>query len=178
MKTKIFIIAGKTGTGKNEVAKILKEIYQDKNKTTINVAYASYLKEYAKNILGWNGNEQTKPRDFLQHIGVDIVKKIDSKMLIHRVIEDIQVYSHYFDIITISDARFKEEIEDVKHQFPNVVVIHILEKDNNLTQQQKQHVTETALDHYNNYDYEISNNGTIEELKQKLVSIVKEVEYE
>ena len=167
MKTKIFIIAGKAGTGKNEVAKILKEIYQDQNKTTINVAYASYLKEYAKNILGWNGNEQTKPRDFLQHIGVDIVKKIDSKMLIHRVIEDIQVYSHYFDIITISDARFKEEIEDVKHQFPNVVVIHILEKDNNL-----------ALDHYNNYDYEISNNGTIEELKQKLVSIVKEVEYE
>ena len=178
MKTKIFIIAGKAGTGKNEVAKILKEIYQDQNKTTINVAYASYLKEYAKNILGWNGNEQTKPRDFLHHIGVDIVKKIDSKMLIHRVIEDIQVYSHYFDIITISDARFKEEIEDVKHQFPNVVVIHILEKDNNLTQQQKQHVTETALDHYNNYDYEISNNGTIEELKQKLVSIVKEVEYE
>mgnify|MGYP002658433571 FL=1 len=45
MKTKIFIIAGKAGTGKNEVAKILKEIYQDKNKPTINVAYASYLKD-------------------------------------------------------------------------------------------------------------------------------------
>ena len=31
MKTKIFIIAGKAGTGKNEVAKILKEIYQENN---------------------------------------------------------------------------------------------------------------------------------------------------
>lgn len=174
---KIFIISGKAETGKNKVAILLKEIYENKNKKTINVAYASYLKEYAKNILNWDGNEDKKPRDFLQHLGVEIIKKqIDNKMLIRRIIEDIKVYSNYFDVVTISDARFKEEIEDIKNNFNDVISIHILEKANNLTTLQKKHITEIALDGYQNYDYEISNNGTIDELKKSLEKIIDEVD--
>lgn len=174
---KIFIISGKAETGKNKVATLLKEIYEKKNKKTINVAYASYLKEYAKNILNWDGNENKKPRDFLQHLGVEIIKKqIDDKMLIRRIIEDIKVYSNYFDVVTISDARFKEEIEDIKNNFNDVISIHILEKENSLTALQKKHITEIALDGYQNYDYEISNNGTIDELKKELEKIIDEVD--
>lgn len=174
---KIFIISGKAETGKNKIASIIKEIYATKNKQTVNVAYASYLKEYAKNILNWDGNEKTKPRDFLQNLGIEIIKKqIDDKMLIRRIIEDIKVYSNYFDVLTISDARFKEEIEDIKNNFDDVVTIHILEKQNSLTESQKKHITEIALDGYQNYDYEISNNGTVEDLKKLLEQIINEVD--
>lgn len=175
---KIFIISGKAGTGKNKVASIIKKIYESKNQKTINLAYASYLKEYAKNILAWDGNEEKKPRNFLQYIGVDIVKKMDSKMLIRRIIEDIKVYRHFFDIITISDARFPEEIEDIQNNFKSVITIHIAEKENNLTEQERNHITEIALDSYDSYDYKIENNGTVEELEEKLTFIVNEVEHE
>lgn len=175
METKIFIFAGKAETGKNKTALLLKEIYE--NKKVINISYASYLKEYAKNILNWDGNEDNKPRNFLQQIGIEIVKKkIDDKMLIRRIIEDIKVYSHYFDIISISDARFKEEIEDIKKEFKNVTVIHILSDENKLTEEQKNHITETALDNYNGYDYEIFNNKIESDLKEKLKHIIDEVE--
>lgn len=174
---KIFVISGKAETGKNKVAALLKEIYKDRNKKTVNIAYASYLKEYAKNILNWDGNENTKPRDFLQYIGIEIIKKqIDDKMLIRRMIEDIQVYSNYFDVITISDARFKEEIEDIKKNFNDVVTIHILAKENSLTESQKNHITEIALDGYQNYDYEITNHGTIDDLRKSLKQIINEVD--
>lgn len=174
---KIFVISGKAETGKNKVATLLKEIYEQKNKKTVNVAYASYLKEYAKNILNWDGNEASKPRDFLQYLGIDIIKnQIDNKMLIRRIIEDIKVYSNYFDVVTISDARFKEEIEDIKNIFHDVITIHILEKENSLTEVQKNHITEIALDGYQNYDYEISNKGTVEELKKLLQQIINEVD--
>ena len=174
---KIFVISGKAETGKNKVATLLKEIYEQKNKKTVNVAYASYLKEYAKNILNWDGNEESKPRDFLQYLGIDIIKnQIDNKMLIRRIIEDIKVYSNYFDVVTISDARFKEEIEDIKNIFHDVITIHILEKENSLTEVQKNHITEIALDGYQNYDYEISNKGTVEELKKLLQQIINEVD--
>ena len=174
---KIFILCGKAQTGKNKVASIIKNIYVTKNKTCINLAYASYLKEYAKNIINWDGNEFTKPRDFLQKLGIEIVKnQIDEKMLIRRIIEDIKVYSNYFDVITISDARFKDEIEDIKNNFKNVVVVHITSCENNLSFEQKNHITETALDDYNNYDYEIYNDKIELSLEEKISKIINEVD--
>lgn len=174
---KIYLLSGKAGNGKNKVASYIGSILKNDNKKTINLSYASYLKEYAKNILGWDGNEETKPREFLQQIGVELIKNtIDSRMLVRRIVEDIKVYSYFYDVITISDARFSEEIETIRDNFANVVVIHIhgLEDKNDLTDKEKQHATETSLDNYNNYDYDIDNSGTLEELETKVQDIIKE----
>ncbi|MGE5456238.1 MAG: hypothetical protein ACM3O4_03955 [Ignavibacteriales bacterium] len=174
---KIYILSGKAGNGKNKIASYVNEIYEKVNKRTINLSYASYLKEYSKNILNWDGNEENKPREFLQQIGIELIKNtIDNKMLIRRIVEDIKIYSYFYDVITISDARFKEEIETIKNIFDNVVVIHVfgLEDKNNLTVNQKKHISETALDDYRDYDYELDNTGTLNELKEKVESIVKE----
>lgn len=176
-KPKIYILSGKAGNGKNKIASYVNDIYEKINKRTINLSYASYLKEYSKNILNWNGNEETKPREFLQQIGVELIKNnIDNKLLIRRMVEDIKIYSYFYDVITISDARFKEEIETIKDIFNDVVVIHVfgLEDKNNLTAIQRKHISETALDNYNNYDYELDNTGTLNELKGKVEKIVEE----
>ena len=52
-------------------------------------------------------------------------------MLINRIKEDIKVYEYFFDVIIISDARFKSEIENIKNK--NTVVIKIEGKENKLT---------------------------------------------
>lgn len=171
---KIYIITGKAENGKNEVAKIIKEFYENKNQKAINIAYASYLKQYAKEIINWDGNEQTKPREFLQKIGIELIQKqINNRLLIDRIIDDIRVYSYFFDIITISDARLIDEIEEIKKTNDNVTVINVYGKENKLTEEQKKHLTETGLDNYNNYDYKIKNDGNIELLKKTIYNILE-----
>lgn len=172
-KAKIIILSGKARSGKDTSMEIIKKKYESLGKKVICLFYASYIKEYAKRISDWDGNDETKPRTLLQVLGTDIIRNtIDDKFFINRTIEDIKVYSKFFDVIIIGDARFPEEIEDIKKVFSNVVSVHITRKDINiLTETEKQHITETALDNYNDYDYVINNDGSIEELESKLSEI-------
>ena len=97
-KIKIIVLSGKARSGKDIVADIIYNYY--KNKKVKKLSYAYYLKQYVKSITNWDGNEDNKPRDLLQFIGIDLIKnKIDNKLLINRVIEDIKVYSYFYDII-------------------------------------------------------------------------------
>ncbi|MBE6159863.1 MAG: hypothetical protein E7157_02325 [Lactobacillales bacterium] len=171
---KIIILSGKAESGKNRVASIIENNLKDKK--TITISYASHLKEYAKNILKWDGNENTKPRTFLQEIG-DYVKKIDNKFLINRLLQDIEVYKNYFDVIIVSDARFIEEINCIKEKYENVSVINIIGRENSLNNMEKNHITETALDNYNIYDFKIENKSSIEELEQKVKNIIEVIKW-
>ena len=47
--------------------------------------------------------------------------------------------------------------------------------ENNLNEVQKAHETETALDNYNDYDYVLVNDGTINDLNDKIKRIVDKV---
>lgn len=175
---KIIIISGKARAGKDTTASFLKEIYKEK---MIKLQYGSYIKEYAKKISDWDGSEETKPRELLQHLGTEIIKnKIDKKFFLNRIIQDINVYSFFFDYIVISDARFVEEIEDIKNKFNDVVTIRIIRPnfDNGLTEEQKKHSTEVGLDNYNSYDYTIINDGTLEILKVKVERLVEVINNE
>lgn len=164
--TKIIILSGKAGSGKSSVASIIK-----KYKKCIILSYASYIKEIAKNVLSWDGSEENKPRDFLQQFG-DVIKNINSNLLINRMIEDIKMYSYFYDLIVISDARFINEIENIKTNFKNVYSINIYGRDNNLTSNQKKHITETALDNYDKYDYKLKNDLNIE---KNIINILEEI---
>jgi len=170
---KLFIISGKAKSGKNEVSKIIEKYYKEKKCITISFAY--YLKDYVKRITGWDGNEITKPRELLQKLGIELIKeKIDSKLLINRILEDIEVFSYFYDIIIISDARLIDEIEDIKNKYYNSISIRINRNNyqNNLTVEEKKHITETGLDNYINYDY-IINNTDYNTLKEEVENILR-----
>ena len=72
---KIFVISGKARHGKDTVALDIKEIYEKKGLRVINLAYGSYIKEYAKKISDWDGKEESKPRELLQELGTDVIRK-------------------------------------------------------------------------------------------------------
>ena len=47
--------------------------------------------------------------------------------------------------------------------------------DNGLTKEQQKSLTESALDNYTNYDYSIINDGTLENLNEKIIKMLKEM---
>ncbi len=165
----IFVLSGKAKSGKNLIADKIENYY--KNKRCIQISYAFYLKNYVKNIYDWNGSEEDKPRELLQKIGIDLIKnKIDSNLLIRRVCEDIKVYSYFYDIIIITDARLKDEIEIPKRLFNNVVTIRIdsIYYDKKMTIEQMNHITETNLDNYDKFDYIINDFDKLEEILSEI----------
>lgn len=175
---KIFIVSGKARSGKDLVSNLICEYYQEKNCKKLSYAY--YLKQYVKDITGWNGSDETKPRDILQRVGIELIKeKVSDTFLVNRVCEDIKVYSFFYDVLVITDARLISEIEIPKKLFQNIITIRVNRKsENNLTLEQKNHITETNLDNYQNFDYIIQNNDDYDELVNTVKRILEEVDYE
>ena len=175
---KIFIITGKANSGKDTTAEFINNYVKLKGLKVVNLQLSSYIKMYAKEISGWDGNEDSKPRSLLQTLGTDIIRKqIDEMLFINRIIQDIMVYSYYFDVITISDGRLPIEIDSIKHTFSNVYSVNVIRPnyENNLDSKERKHLTEIALDSYNNYDFKLINDGTLNDLNKKIETMIDEV---
>lgn len=174
-KPLIFVLSGKAKSGKNMVAHVIEEYYKKEN--CIQVAYAYYIKDYLKRMGKYDESKKAKYRSLLQEFGMDFLgKKIGTNFLIDRAMEDVEVFSYFYDVIIITDARLVAEIETPKQNFENVITIRILNNNqNDLTKKEKEHITETDLDLYTDFDYIIENNSTIDELKDKTIEILKGV---
>ena len=128
---------------------------------------------------GWDLSEETKPREFLQQLGTTVIRQKLKKddLFINRMIDDIEIFSYFYDAIIISDVRLKKEIIDLKKAYPNIISIHIDRPnfDNGLTEEQKKHPTEIDLDDYNEFDIEVVNT-TLDDLKETAEKIYIENE--
>ena len=159
--TKIFIISGKAKHGKDTFSAYLKNAYESKGKKVIITQLAKYIKYYAREMTGWDLSEETKPREFLQQLGTNVIRQQLKKedLFINRMIEDIEIFNYFYDAIIISDVRLKKEIEGLKESYPELINIHITRPnfDNGLTEEQKNHLTEIDLDDYAGFDIEIIN---------------------
>lgn len=177
MKPLIFIICGKARTGKDTIGGIIIDYLKEKNNKAVKMSYAKYLKMYAIDYFDWDGSDDTKPRDLLQQLGTEIIRFKMNKptFLIDRVVEDIEILSNYFDSFVICDAREEKEITIMKEKFNNVFSIKVNREVDILSDKQKKHYTEIALNNYKDYDYIIDNNGSLEELKDKVYSILKRI---
>lgn len=177
-EAKVIIISGKARAGKDTTGSYLKEYYESIGLKTITIAFADYIKMYAKRITSWDGSDETKPRALLQELGTEIIRnKIDQNFFINRIIEDIKVYRYFFDVIIITDARIVNEITNVKEYYNSAVSINVERPgyENNLSSSEKKHLTETGLDNFNDYDYVLVNDGSLEELKNKVIGLAKEI---
>lgn len=175
---KIFVVSGKPNSGKDTTCEFIDNYIKSKGIRVLNIQIGYYIKMYAKRVSDWDGSEDTKPRTLLQELGTEVVRdKIDPNFFVKRIIEDITVYSYYFDVITISDARFPGEIDGIYNSFKNVIRINVVRPNfvNDLSAAQNAHRAENALNEYNNYDYVLSNDGTLEDLNIKAKKIVDEV---
>ena len=171
---KIYLVAGKSGSGKGEVARIIKEYYLGLGKKPIVTGFSKYLKMYAKEIIDWNGNDP-KPRKFLQDLGVTIRENMDMPLFfVIRIIEDIKVYELYFDVVILDDVRLPIEIDEIKKTFDNVYSMYVVNQfaPSTLTIEEQMHKTETALENYSNFDFTIVNDN-IERLDDRVINFIE-----
>ena len=175
----IYIIGGKAKHGKDTFSAYLKKVYENHGKKVIITQLAKYIKYYAREMTGWDLSEETKPREFLQQLGTGVIRQKLKKddLFIKRMIDDIEIFSYFYDVIIISDVRLKKEIYDLKKAYPNIKVIHIVRPDfdNGLTEEQKNHPTEKDLDDFNEFDIDVVNT-TLEELEKSAEKIYIENE--
>ena len=176
----IFLVAGKARSGKNTVAKIIKDNYLDQKQKVVISEITKYLKKYIEEITETKITENNKPRELLQKISAVIIKdKLDMPdFFVNRMIEDLKIYSYFFDIIIIPDIRFEKEIEIVKKYFKYVISIGVIREnyESDLSLEEQKDITEISLDNYNKYDYKIINNDDKDNLYLKVMNILNDVQ--
>jgi len=165
---RIFLVAGKAGSGKGEVAKLIKEFYIYKLESCVVTEFSKYLKGFAKELTDWDGNPNTKPRSYLQELG-DKIRSVDSKYFINNMIDDLRIYESVVQNVIISDVRMPDEIEDIKLNYDNVYAIYVENQfsPSKLTVEEQAHITETALENYDEFDYILANDN-IDVLKERV----------
>lgn len=168
---RLFLIAGKAGSGKNEVAAIIKEYASH----TVITSFSKYIKLFSLELTEWDGRDITKPRAFLQNMG-DKLRAIDEDFLTKRIREDLEVYrQEKIENVVLSDVRLVHEVEYFKN-LKNVETIAIRVNcdccHRNLNASEKMHHTEIELDSYASFDYVIENRFD-ENLKKDVIKILE-----
>jgi hypothetical protein len=170
---RLFIIGGKSGTGKNELANMIKTYYQNMGEKSLITEYSKYIKLMAKEMVNWDGKRETKPRKFLQDMGTLMRQRNGEDVFIKRMQEDIKIYNIYYDNIIISDARLDNELSLMKDKYDNCYTIHLVSNHkNDLNTSEKNHITETELDNYPDFDYVIDSSD-LDELNKKIINILE-----
>lgn len=179
--TLMILIAGKARSGKGEVAKIFEEELKKEGKKVVVSPYTKYLKRYIYEITGEYRDDDNKPRDLLQKLSSELIKKElnNQNFFINRQIEDLSFYSYFMDVVLVPDVRFKEEIEEIRKKFSNVLAIGVERKNylSILTKEQQEDITETALDSYKDYDY-LLENTSLESLYREVLKIIENLRKE
>ncbi len=173
---RIFLIAGKAGSGKAEVAKLIKEYYIYKLDKCVITEYSKTLKNFAQELSDWDGNQNTKPRGYLQKLGDDI-RNYDEKFFVKRMLENLKIYEKYVNNVIIADVRYPIEIEEIKLNYDNVYTICVENQFgiSPLTLEEQLHHSETALDNYAEFDYIIANDEK-DKLKEKVFKYLEGIE--
>ena len=178
---KIFIIGGCARSGKSTFGNLLKEELKDYGYKPCVMQITNPLYSYAENYFNYDPNKDQKPREFLQKMGIEIIKeKLGKKdFLLNRLYEDIEILSNFFDVFIITDARLIHEFLSVKAKYDDVVSIKLVRKDydNKLTLEEKNHITEKEIEMYNDFDYIIYNKG-IDSLREEAIEIIHNTEME
>ena len=191
-------IAGKIGSGKDLVGRMISYIYDNANisyenyKNTPNTEFihkrhfADSLKMVCS-ILTDTSYEYFSDRDFknqsipwlkgspsirklLQDVGTCLKEKIDPDLWIKLLFK----YTETWDMVIIPDVRFQNEVDAIHNQ--EGIVIHLIRDDRfNTPTDIKQHISETELDTITNFDFEINNNGSEKDLFNNVLKVCNKV---
>ena len=175
----IFLISGKARHGKTTTANMIKDYYNDKNLESVVTSYGKYIKMYASELTGWDGKSEPKPREMLQNLGTGIIREKLGKedFFVKRIDEDLDVYNEFVKAVMLDDVRLPIEMEYFQERYPErIKTIHIIRPnfEDDLSDKARKHRTETALDDYEGFDYIIYNDGTLDDLREKIYKLMEE----
>ena len=161
-KPTVILLSGKAQSGKDYIANIMKQQFEENGNKVLVTHYADLLKYILKTFFNWDGKKDKKGRDLLQRVGTDVIRKKMPDYWVNFISQMISFFPNEWNYILIPDARFPNEIEVIQKN-PDVNVITIRINRGNFTPQltleQQRHPSETSLDEYG-FDYYVTNDGT------------------
>lgn len=169
---KVICISAKAQHGKDTAANILKEYLESINKKVLIIHNADLLKFICSTYFGWDGVKDDKGRSILQYIGTDVIRSKRPDFWVDFIADFLKLFSNTWDFVFIPDCRFPNEVTRLLRDF-NTAVLRIERPgfDNGLSIEQQSHPSETSMDNFA-FDAVISNDGTLEEFKQKLIAYI------
>ena len=176
---KIFVIGGRAKSGKNTFGEFLREELKDYGYRPCVMHITEPLYSYARTYFNWDDKKDDKPREFLQKMGIEIIRDKLGKQdfLLNRLFEDIEILENFFDAFIITDARMIREFEVIKKKYDDVVTIKLERHnyDDKLTEEEANHVTEKEIDQYENFDYVIENRS-LADLENAAIEVIRNEE--
>lgn len=167
MKIKIVCISGKAQHGKDTVANYIKDFLMEKNHSVLITHYEDFVEYICKIFFDWNGLKDEDGRNLLQYAGTYIIRGQEPEYLCKLAKGVADMFGMNWEYILIPDCRFPNEI-DIWNDDDRYDVIHMrVERPNynsNLTIEQQNHISETALDKIVP-DVTIINSGSLKDLR-------------
>lgn len=168
-------ISGKKFSGKDTIAHMLGLQYERKQfagklkqMTAILLGVPSHRldeQEFKATSLGPAWHDLT-PRIILQRIGTEIGRNLHEDIWITAAFADLHPLGNY----VFTDVRFPNEADAIDNKGGILIRVErpgIISDD--------QHPSETALDNYSNWDYVIVNDGTIQNLADKVMIMMEKL---
>lgn len=167
--TKVVCISGQARAGKDTTARMIEKELTDKwSKRVLVLHNADLLKFMCMALFDWNGQKDEEGRHLLQYVGTDIIRKQEPDFWVGFIVKVLKLFSEEWDYVLIPDVRFPNEINELKKADFDVMHVHVTRPvENDLTEEQKNHPSETALRGVIP-DKTIENNGGINELRQQI----------
>ena len=177
-KPTVILLSGKSGSGKDFVANIMKEKLEQKGNKVLVTHYADLLKYILKTFFDWDGQKDEHGRHLLQYVGTDVIRRQNPNYWVDFVKDIIIMFSNNWDYILIPDARFPNEITRMFCSNFRTISIRItrLNYISKLTDEQQQHESETALDSYS-FDYYMTNDGTLDGVTKEVDNFIKIIDW-
>lgn len=175
----IIAISGKARNGKDTFANLLKDALEEDGSSVLIAHYADAVKYVCRTFFGWDGVKDEYGRSLLQYVGTDIVRKQQPDFWVKFLSDILCMFSDEWEYVLIPDVRFPNEIEYMRRAGFPVTHLRVTRPgfDNGLSEQQKSHPSETALDDCMP-DAVIYNSGSLEDLKDSAIRWIKEYHHE
>lgn len=179
---------GLSGTGKDTIAK-----YMTSKLGYTKISFAHILKDVVSALFSWERellegdtkesrifrdtrdnwwseklHKEITPRLMLQQIGTELFRNhFDNNIWIYAIERQLLKY----DRIVITDIRFLNEYQMIR-SLNGITIKVVRDNRNKLNTSTSMHSSENNIDKFN-YDFEIINNQTIEDLHHKVNSILE-----
>jgi hypothetical protein len=169
---KIILLSAKAQHGKDSAANILKEIMEADGKKVLITHYADLLKYLCKTYFNWNGEKDDIGRTLLQRVGTDVIRKQNPDYLVSFISGFLNFFEKEWDYVLIPDCRFPNEIQTMIDEGWDVFSVRVNRTDfeSVLTEEQKKHISETALDNYQ-FDYYLDSPSGLDNLRKEVIKM-------
>lgn len=146
--THFILCSGKANSGKDTSAEIIKDNLEARDYKVIITHYADLLKFICKNFFGWNGEKDEVGRTLLQQVGTNCIREQAPDYWVDFVANLVRMFPNKWDFVIVSDCRFPNELSRIADAGFPATHVRIIRPDyeSQLTDEQKHHPSETALD--------------------------------